>query len=221
MRSVRGTSPSRRSGTAAPPSVGHHGATASTSIPHVSARWSRRRCWELSVEWPRRRSPTDRSRPRCAACRPLERRVNAAVVHVPDGQRQRGEPLQVVVAEHLLASRRRPPHATRRVQATAGQSWNTAPWTFDRAAHVRRSRTSKLSSRRSRPAWPRGPTGTAPRFHCVSATTRRHPSDHRAAPATVCRSAVWVPTAGPGRRRGVRRPVATLPAWRSCGSRWW
>ena len=56
-----------------------------------------------SAPSPRRRSPPDRCRPSVRSCTPLDADGEAGVVHVPEGQRQRRQLLQVVVAEHLLA----------------------------------------------------------------------------------------------------------------------
>ncbi len=80
------------------------GDAASRQGPNVSVRYRCEPHAACRPTWPRHRSPTRPLPPAVRSCRPFERTVNDTIVHVPDGERQRRQLLEVVVAQHLLAA---------------------------------------------------------------------------------------------------------------------
>ena len=119
--------------------------------------------------------------PAVRSCRPLDRTREDAVVHVPDGERQRRQRLEVVLGEELLAVAEVDRLAAAQPARAAGvKSANTAPLALVRREH------GDVAEQRRLPVEVVGllgavaPTGTAPRGPAGSARGRRRPSGHRA-----------------------------------------
>ena len=185
-------------------------------MPHVSARYVDQPLARGRAPWPRHRSRSDRCRRVVRSCSPLARSVKRAVVHVPDGQRQRRELLQVVVARAPSCRRRRPLRAARR--APAGLQV-----VEHRALGVRRAADADVGEQRRlpvavrgllravAPAEPRAVTGPGRRQRAVAHQAAEH--DLPLEVGQVVRHRLRAP----GRRPTSSRLRASRPA---CGS-WW